>query len=197
MLAEKEKGGVDRMGAPKYAAIVALFASLALSQSQPQDQPTVKETLSWIQTSLESGSGDYSVGHEMRSLRLEDFAGCKAHFSYSEHQEPYVNGEPAPEPNRKYHLDYYLSLTDVDPSTIVFTHGPPHRIDAPSLVTIRTRNDQKKITIKFPWDSEPDSKPTETYLILTMNSFDSDYVVRFAKALKHAVKACGGKPSLF
>jgi hypothetical protein len=185
------------MNVPQHVAGVLLLASLALAQSQRHDNPTVKETLRWIQTSLESGAGDYSVGHEVRSVRLEDFAGCKAHFSYSTHQEPYLNGELAPEPNKTYHLDYFFALGDIDPTKIAYTKGPPDRLDVPAFVTIRTRNDEKKITIRFPWESRDDAKPSETSLIFSMDSFDNDYVVRFEKALKHAVEACGGKSSFF
>jgi hypothetical protein len=169
-----------------------------LPQSQHNDNPTVKAALRWIQTSLESGAGSYWVGHEVRSIRLDDFADCKTHFSYSEHQEPYANGEPAPEPNKSYHLDYFFSLSDIDPTSIAFTKGQSNGLDVPAFVTIHTRNDEKKITmINPPYESQADSTPSETYLIFTMDSFDNDYVVRFAKALKHAVRACGGKPSLF
>jgi hypothetical protein len=185
------------MNVPQHVASVLLLASLALAQPQGHDNPTVKETLHWIQTSLESGAGDYWVGHEVRSFRLEDFAGCKAHFSYSTHQEPYANGEPAPDPNKTYHLDYFFSLGDIDPTKITYTKGPPDRLDVPAFVTIRTRNDEKKITTRFPWESRENAKASETSLIFSMDSFDNDYVVRFAKALKHVVGACGGKPSLF
>jgi hypothetical protein len=178
-------------------ALVVLLASPAFAQSQRRDNPTVRETLRWMQTTLESGAGDYSVGHEVRSVRLEDFVGCKVHFSYSTHQEPYANGEPAPEPNKTYHVDYFFGLGDIDPTNITFSKGPRFRLDVPSFLTIRTRNDEKKITIRLPWQSEADSKPEDTSLILSLDSIDQDYVARFAKAFKHAVEACGGKPSLF
>ena len=177
------------------AVLVILFASPAFGQSRRQDNPTVKETLRWMQTSLESGAGNYWVGHEVRSVRLESFVGCKVHFRHSEHQEAYANGEPAPEPNKSYHLDYFFGLGDIDPTNITFSKGP--RSDVPSFITIHTRNDEKKITTRLFWESEADSKPDDTFLIFSLDSIDNDYVVRFAKAFKHAVEACGGKPSLF
>ena len=91
-------------------ALVVLFVSALFAQSRRQDNPTLKETLRWMQTSLESGAGSYTVGHEIRSVRLESFVGCEVHFSYSAHQEPYVNGEPAPEPNKTYHVGYLFAL---------------------------------------------------------------------------------------
>jgi hypothetical protein len=178
-------------------AFVVLLASAAFGQSRPQDNPTLKETLRWMQTSLEGGAGSYSVGHEIRSVRLQSFVGCEVHFSYSEHQEPYVNGEPAPEPNKTYHLDYLFALGDIDPTNITFSKGPRLRPDVPAFITIHTRNDEKKITTRLLGKSEADSKPDDTFLIFSLDSIDNDYVVRFAKAFKHAVEACGGKPSLF
>ena len=103
-------------------AIVVLVASPAFAQSQRRDNPTVKETLRWMQTTLESGAGDYSVGHEVRSVRLEDFVGCKVHFSYSTHQEPFANGEPAPD-KKTYRVDYFFGLGDIDPANIRFSKG--------------------------------------------------------------------------
>lgn len=186
-----------------FMATVILFASSAFAQSQRNDNPTVKETLRWMQTTLESGAGDYSVGHEVRSVRLKDFFGCKVLFSYSTHQEPYANGEPAPEPNKTYHVDYFFDLGDIDPSDIAFSRGSGlHTGDeglyeSPSFLTIRTRNDEKKITIRLSGRSEANSRPQDTSLILSLDSVDQDYITRFAKAFKHAVESCGGKPSLF
>jgi len=183
--------------------VLAGGAAAQRKQPQQQDTPTVKETLRWMQTSLESGAGDHEVHHEIRSVRLEDFVGCKAHFSYSEHQVPYANGEPAPEPNKTYHVDYFFELGDIDPTNIIFSKGLGLRADdkglyeLPSLITIRTRNGEKKITTRLPWQSKADSKPDDTYVMFELDSMDGDYVVRFAKAFKHVVEACGGKPSLF
>ncbi|MGO9650293.1 MAG: hypothetical protein ACLPOO_19850 [Terriglobales bacterium] len=178
-------------------ALIVLLVSPLVAQSQRQDSPTLKETLRWMQTSLESGAGSYTVGHEMRSVRLESFVGCKVHFSYSTHQEPYINGEPAPEPNKTYRVDYLFVLGDIDPTNITFTKGPHLRPDVPSLISIHTRNDEKRITTKLSGESEADSKADDTSLTFSLDSIDNDYVVRFAKAFKHAVEACGGKPSLF
>ena len=136
-------------------------------------------------------------------MRLEDFVGCKVHFSYSDHQVPYANGEPAPEPNKSYHVDYLFELGDIDPTNIIFSKGLGLRGDdkgiyeLPSRITIRTRNDEKKITTKLPWQSKADSKPDDAYIMFELDSMDSDYVVKFATAFKHAVEACGGKASLF
>jgi|GEM_PF-4709949 len=92
-------------------ALVVLLASPAFAQSQRRDNPTVKETLRWIQTTLESGSGTLWVGHEVRSLRLDDFVGCRVHFSYSTHQEPFANGEPAPD-KKPTRIDWCLRGTE-------------------------------------------------------------------------------------
>jgi hypothetical protein len=174
-----------RIGVPAHAE----------AQTQRQNNPSVKETLRWMQTTLEAGGGDYSVGHEERSTRLEDFSGCNVHFTHSTHQEPYLNGEPAPD-KKPTRIDYFFALGDIDPTSMPFTKGPV-ALDGRSLITIRTRNDEKKITTKYSWLSEVNDKPDDTFVMFTVTSFDNDYVVQFARAFKHAVEACGGKPSLF
>ena len=174
-------------------AFICLIASSSFGQST-KSSPTVKETLHWMQTTLEDGAGDFWVGHEVRSIRLEDFDGCKVHFHYSVHQEPYLNGEPAPD-KKPTHQDYFFALADIDPNATTFSKGP--RIDTQSLVTIHTRNDEKKITIQLSYESREEAEPDSTFLIFSLNSADSEYVVRFTKAFKHAVEACGGKPSTF
>ncbi len=179
-------------------ALAVLFASLAFAQTQGRNNPTAKETLRWMQTSLQSGSGDYWVGHETRSVRLEDFVGCRVHFSASTRQEPFANGEPAPE-KKPTRIDYSFELGDIDPANIMFSKGPDSRPEVPSFITIRTRNDEKKITSTYSWQPEVVTKPDDTFVIFAVEAFgsDNDYVVRFATAFKHAVEACGGKPSLF
>jgi S1-C subfamily serine protease len=179
-------------------ALVVLVASPAFAQSLRRDNPTAKDTLRWMQTSLESGSGDYWVGHETRSVRLEDFAGCKVHFSASTHQQPFANGEPAPD-KKPTRIDYFFELGDIDPANITFSKGQDSGTEVPSFITIRTRNDEKKITSRYSWEPEVGAKADDTFVIFAVEAFgsDNDYVVRFATAFKHAVEACGGKPSLF
>jgi S1-C subfamily serine protease len=179
-------------------ALVFLLASPAFGQPQHRDNPTVKETLRWMQTSLESGSGDYWVGHEVRSLRLNDFAGCRVHFSASTHQEPFPSGEPAPD-KKPTRIDYFFELGDIDPANITFSKGPSSNTEVPSFITIRTRNDEKKVTSRYSWLPEVGAKPDDSSVIFAVEAFgsDNDYVVRFARAFKHAVEACGGKPSFF
>ena len=179
-------------------ALVVLVASPAFAESQRRDNPTAKDTLRWMQTSLESGSGDYWVGHETRSVRLEDFAGCKVHFSASTHQQPFADGEPAPD-KKPTRIDYFFELGDIDPANITFSKGQDSGTEVPSFITIRTRNDEKKITSRYSWEPEVGAKADDTFVIFAVEAFgsDNDYVVRFATAFKHAVEGCGGKPSLF
>ena len=175
-------------------ALIVLAVSPAFGQSSARNNPTAKETLHWMQTTLENGGGDYSVGHEVRSTRLADFDGCKVHFIHSTHQEAFLYGEPAPD-KKPWHMDHFFELSDIDPDATTFTKGIPLKL--PALLTIHTRNDEKKIRSKYAWQSEADSEPEGTYIIFSLDSIDTEYVGRFARAFKHAVEACGGKPSTF
>ncbi len=185
-----------------YAVLTIWIGTAIHAQTQRQGSPNLKETLRWMQTTLENGGGEYEVHHEVRFVRLDDFDGCRVHFSYSTHQVPYANGEPAPEPNKTFHADYYFGLGDIDPTNITFSKGSGIHADddglfeVPSFITIYTRNDEKKIASKFAW-SEASAKPDDTWLMFQLDSIDADYIGRFAEAFTHAVKMCGGKPSLF
>ena len=78
---------------------------------------------------------------------------------------------PLTELNKTYHVDYLFSLGDIDPTNITFSKGPRFRPDVPSFLTIRTRNDEKKITTRLPWVSEADSKPDDTSLTFSIEFY--------------------------
>src|ERR1700691_2699028 len=46
-------------------ALIVLLISPAFAQSPSKNNPSVKETLRWMQTTLENGHGDYNVGHDV------------------------------------------------------------------------------------------------------------------------------------
>ena len=65
-------GGVLAQSAPPPKDIPAIAGTRnGTTKAQTQgSNPTVKETLRWMQSSLQSGSGDYWVGHETHSVRV-------------------------------------------------------------------------------------------------------------------------------
>ena len=103
-------------------ALVVLVASPAFAQSQRRDNPTAKDTLRWMQTSLESGSGDYWVGHETRSVRLEILPAAKCIFRRQLINNRSLTANPAPD-KKPTRIDYFFELGDIYPANITFSKG--------------------------------------------------------------------------
>ena len=67
----------------------ALFLGMVSAYGQtPKSQPTLKETLGWIQSTLKNGDGDVekqtAEGTEIHKVRLADFSGCRVRFVQTE-----------------------------------------------------------------------------------------------------------------
>ena len=110
-----------------------------------------------------------------------------------------MNGEPAPD-KKPTRIDYFFELGDIDPANITFSKGPDSgSTEIPSLITVRTRNDEKKIMSRYSWQPGASTKPDDRLVVFAVEAYgsDNDYVVRFSKAFKHAVEVCGGKASFF
>jgi hypothetical protein len=184
------------------ATFLFLIAASAYGQApKPQPQPTLKETLGWIQDSLNS-YGDVeketAKGTETRALRLADFSGCRVHFvlTYT------VAGNEA-----HYRVENSFNLRDIDPENGGFTSLGTSR---PGFFRAVTQNAIEKISFKttsygpsppadlakrFPADT-PNRASDGTSALFIVDMY-SPYGDDFANAFKHAVKMCGGKPSIF
>jgi hypothetical protein len=84
---------------------------------------------------------------------------------------------------------YQFSLKDLDPESVTFGKSWPFLL----AVHAETTNNEKKvyqvINGRVPTDG------AQTFIEVVFNYPDDGK--RFAKALKHAIKLCGGKPSVF
>jgi hypothetical protein len=155
-----------------------------------------------MKATLESGNGDLTFSYDMkvytgegtgerRVRRLARFDGCSVRFTDTSYR--IMAHGPDKETHRS---EYKLSLGDIDTDTIDF--GPIPADNAYdhgkyAYFSAFTRNDEQKIAAKA-FDHDPVFEYDTNELSF---EFDSDYGVRFAKAFKHAVKMCGGKPSIF
>ena len=87
---------------------------------------------------------------------------------------------------------YHFSLKDLDPNSVASVKDNPFE----NAVAVETTNSEKKVTesLTLPGGkAEERNKHTRVELV-----FDNgDNARRFAKALKHAIQLCGGKPSAF
>jgi hypothetical protein len=131
------------------------------------------------------------------SYQLRCMADCKDVGEYLPMQETftYKGCEVTHHTNssgRSGGLHDTFNLRDIDPNSIQVAKEPEGSRDyvgVSAQVKLSTRNDLSlldytgNVTGKTSFDS--------------FNITDSEYAERFAKAFKHAVELCGGKPSTF
>jgi hypothetical protein len=189
-------------------SLAVLFSLVVSPTAQAQ---TLKETVDWMQSTLQpsgllgmeqNGASRYSVmpGYlHAETIKKFSYEGCKVTVvKLVEDIDPALFG------NSKPSLTEYtenFSLADIDPATI--THDSGDGDLNGKIVVFSTTNDKKTIHCsavnknpgeKFGKDAGclPPYDNSEQLRFST-----PQYTARFAKALKHAVQLCGGKPSTF
>jgi hypothetical protein len=155
-----------------------------------QDGDDLKETLSWMQSSLDAitEGGTVSFDSEVNLTTLVEFSDCRVHFRHDikkvEAKAPSADGHV---PIRTlYGSEIVFNLGDIDPERI---SAEPYNVpgyDAYRVFGAYARNNEKKIAF-----SAGDPGPSLAFPLY------ADYATRFTKAFKHAVALCGGKPSKF
>jgi hypothetical protein len=155
--------------------VTALAAETAQSQRNP---PTLAETLQWLSgaSEAESGNGDTLTNFEIGQTS------CSA-----------IITETRTEVSPGFWIKMSFSLADIDPDDIhVEDLGKgPFPFPGKFAVRFHTTNYAKKISYTSWKVSEP--FPVSEYTVSTNDLFGP----KFARALKHAVRLCGGKRSAF
>jgi hypothetical protein len=164
-----------------------------------QDTPTLKETLEWMQNTLDSGGGSLYMNHkdastDKRELTMPDAKSCEVSFQYQTGLlENYSYGVIA---KPTFKLIQRFNFKDIDPTTI--QSGKPTKDGKPAdtlgpyvIFFATTRNNAKLIS----------NIGTTTAQTFTSDSLTFQlpypYADRFTKAFNHAVALCGGKTSSF
>jgi hypothetical protein len=162
--------------------LVPFLSALAYSQTEPK-APTLNETLTWLRgASEESESLGGTVHHTFES---KGNSGCSV-----------VITETRPEAGPDFWIKVSFSLSDIDPSDIIYVQDLPEIEGVNkglSSVTFHTTNYSKKIFVTS--NSHLRSEPVATYDYLYLTN--TWFAPRFAKALKRAAELCGAKPSSF
>lgn len=151
---------------------LALLPQAATAQTNPS-QPTLRETLDWLNGASveESGDGDEHIEF--------DGEGCHA-----------VITEYRAKARRGFYIRTSFSLSDLDPNGIVVT-DIEDVAPGKSGVQFHTRNYVRKILSS---DADhPDDYAMSYYAFNTT----SEFAPRFARALKRAAELCGAKPSSY
>jgi hypothetical protein len=179
------------------AGLILCAASYALAQ----DTPTLRETLEWMQNTLDSGAGSLYMSQkdgstEKREMTLPDAKSCEVSFQYQTGLLANYSYGIITKPTFK--LTEKFNFKDIDPSTIESgkptKDGKPADIIGPYVIFVATTRDNAKLIFNV------------RDLLPTPQTFSSDsltfslpypYADRFTKAFKHAVALCGGKASSF
>lgn len=186
-----------------YAGLILVCAA---THVLAQGTPTLKETLEWMQNTLDSDYGSLYMSQkdgstEKRELKLPDAKSCEVSFQYQTGPVGSYSYGVITKPTFK--VIEKFNFKDIDPTTIG-SGKPAHTKagDKPAdilgpyvLFFATTRNNAKLI-----------SNVSTTYPDPTTQTYTSDsltfelpypYAHRFTRAFKHAVALCGGKASSF
>jgi hypothetical protein len=185
-------------------AIAGLVLACAFHVSG-QDTPSLKDTLQWMQNTLDSGAGSLYISQkdgstEKREVTLPDAKTCEVSFQYQtglvENYSYGVISKPT------FKLVQRVNLKDIDPTMIdggkPTKDGKPADIMGPFVTFFATTRDNAKVISNFLslYPVPVKQEPSFTSDSLTFG-LPYPYVARFTKAFKHAVALCGGKPSSF
>lgn len=183
--------------------ILTAVAILSLTACASRRDRDLAETLAWMSQTYNNGHGEItttgryggSITRNTQTLKLE---GCEV--TSNEH-EVHIAGPPGTNPD----VTYTFSLASVDPRSLklcsydgvqIFHEScaPPEQFQPDpeepnqALLYFSTTNEASAIRI-----ISMGITMSQQDLMLD----DPDYARRFAKAFKHAVELCGGKPSKF
>ena len=181
---------------------LTLLLLAVLNQQAKTAQPTLKETLTWMHNFADDNAsqtvGQSSTGNQRCELGTPN---CQ-----NRHDETTFDSQGCDATVRwSISLDYKdlgtythrVSLKNLDPNSVSVIKDRPFDI----AVMVETTNSERLVAEEFfpPKDKQTTSVPrepkTQTFVELVFP--DQDYANRFAKALRHAIHLCGGKPSAF
>jgi hypothetical protein len=187
--------------------ILILAFLLNTSAQNPTKSPSLSETLEWMKSTLgpkglipsdrngynkyEAVPGKTSYTEIIKSFYYD---GCRVKVvKLAETVNPLVGDYVA-----QYTDEFALS--DFDPYTVKTDTGDSDLRG--HIVVFSTTNDKKLIHCSsITLNGKDAGQPSECVPALDdteqLRFSSTDYTERFAKALRHAIKLCGGKPSAF
>ena len=186
-----------------WILLLAFMVSVATAVQAQKADPTLKETLQWMQNTLASGSADLYISTsdggavEKRELRLPAAETCEVSLTYQtgplEKNSYGVIAKPT------FKLTQKFNLKDIDPSKIEAGQptkdGKPADIVGPFVIFTATATNNAQL-ISGATGVHPDSLLHYSTESLTLE-IPYPYSERFTKAFKHAVALCGGRRSAF
>lgn len=186
----------------------ALVAIVLLAVPSVAQEPSLKDTLQWMQNTLDSDAGSLyiSTGNdgsvEKRELKMPEAKTCAVGFAYQ--TGPLEKNSYGIIDRPTFQVLERFNLKDIDPTTVesgkpVHTNAgdKPADIVGPYVVFSATMRDNAKLISNF-MTLHPASGAQESFASDSLTfELPYPYSARFTKAFKHAVALCGGKPSSF
>jgi hypothetical protein len=181
-----------------WMVVAITVASCWSSQSVAEDQPSLSETLAWMDSTYNphyntGGSWGHNVfeAHNsdgkitVRRTSTFTYDGCQITL-YSEDYPVGLDGI-------HWTTIYRFNLRDLDPTAVT----------TDSMVEFRAHNQEplvkEDVHTVYPkregTEHETRSKGRTFFIVFYMD--DIPYMERFAKAFRHAIALCGGKSSVF
>ena len=185
-----------------WTAVAITVGSCWSSLSGAEDaQPTLSETLAWMDSTYnphEHTGGAWGHGvREIHDIKRNPFERRTSNFTYAGCQMTiHAQDDPAAPLFRDTYSSttYNFNLRDIDPNSVIIT----------SEVEFETRNQEPLIDeelhavyTKLRGTDHEASGREKTFGAAFYMDDDRSYAGRFAKAFRHAIAQCGGKPSIF
>jgi hypothetical protein len=168
-----------------------VIATFIVSAAVGQSGPNLQETFDWMSRAVSDwGTLHPDARFDQQFVLRGNATECRVYIDGAIEDKLHI-------PKGKiYFTEDQMHLANVDPQRISITKMSD-RYD----VKIESTNDEYKIWL-FWWTSEkdrPNKEPAHLYTGTTeyIQFRDKEHAERFARAFRHAVELCGGKPSAF
>jgi hypothetical protein len=190
------------MNGSAWTAVAIMVATFWSSPSLAEDvQPTLSETLAWMDSTYNPHSHTGGAwGHGVREIHDSNGKPSERRTSTFTYNGCQMTLHAQDDPNAPLFSDLYQSITynfslrDIDPNSVIIT----------SLVEFQTRNqeplieeDVHTVYSRLTGTEHETRYKEKTFLAAFYIDDDKIYAGRFAKAFRHAIVQCGGKPSAF
>jgi len=185
----------------RIAFVLLLLAAASFAQQKPQQGPTLDATLAFMQNTLARYGYIHTSGKDQELIikkRNDEPCGLFVEWEMRYEMNTLQDGV--------YPTEYKFHLGSIDPESVkvLIPDYEKHKPEGWKLINVHlaATNNQSVIYMSASnWDTK-DSKVPEPLRLTSHTEFsfefrDKEQAEQFAKALKHAVVLCGGKPSSF
>ena len=185
----------------RIAFALLLLATASFAQQKPQQGATLDATLVFMQNTLARYGYIHTSGKDQELIikkRNDEPCGLFVEWEMRYEMNTLQDGV--------YPTEYKFHLGSIDPESVkvLIPDYEKHKPEGWKLINVHlaATNNQSVIYMSASnWDTK-DSKVPEPLRLTSHTEFsfefrDKEQAEQFAKALKHAVVLCGGKPSSF